>query len=155
MPTMWMMVGIPAAGKSTWIANQGFDWNNTVIISTDNIIEQRAKEQNKTYSEVFQSEIKEATAEMNRLLHLAVTNNLNIIWDQTNLSSKARANKLAKIPKTYKKIAVFFPTPSPEILQRNLNSRPGKIIPDHIMKSMSQQLEYPTAKEGFDQVISV
>lgn len=150
-----MMIGVPGSGKSTWLAKQSFNWTNTVIISTDNIIEQRAAAQGKTYSEVFQNEIKSATAEMNSRLLAAIDARQNIIWDQTNLTKKSRKSKLSNIPQEYEKIAVFFPTPDKEELKRRLASRPGKTIPANIVLGMISQLETPTVDEGFSQIINI
>lgn len=153
MPTLYMLIGVPGSGKSTWLAGHPFDWSTTRIISTDNIIERRAQEQGKTYSEVFQREIKGATHQMNRELKQAVLDGADIVWDQTNLTKKSRAAKLAEIPDTYRKVAVFFPTPSDDELKRRLASRPGKTIPANVVLGMKSQLERPGKDEGFDEVI--
>lgn len=152
MPTLYMLVGIPGSGKSTWIANQALDWNNTRIISTDNIVERRAQEQGKTYSEVFQQEIKSATAQMNAELRQALRDGADIVWDQTNLTRKARASKLSVVPEDYRKIGVFFPTPGDDELKRRLASRPGKTIPANVVLGMKSQIERPSTDEGFDEV---
>lgn len=152
MPTYTMLVGVPGSGKSTWLAKQSFDWTNTIIASTDNIISHRAEDQGKTYSEVFQQEIKSATAEMNNLIRDALAEGLNVIHDQTNLTAKTRASKLAQVPDVYEKVAVFFPTPSDDELKRRLASRPGKMIPANVVLAMKSQLQMPTEAEGFDQV---
>lgn len=153
MPTMYMLTGVPASGKSTWLSQQPFDWTRTVVISTDSIIDKRAETQGKTYSEVFQREIKSATAEMNQNLQYAIAAGLDICWDQTNVTAKSRASKLARVPDSYAKVAVFFATPEPAELQRRLASRPGKTIPAHIVQGMASQLEPPTEAEGFDRII--
>lgn len=155
MPTFYMLAGVPGSGKSTWIRNQPFDWNNTSVISTDAIIDQRAEAQGKTYSQVFQHEIKSATAEMNQNLRDAVTAGRDIVWDQTNVTSAARAKKLAQVPDSYHKVAVFFSTPHEAELRKRLGSRPGKTIPWNIVQGMASQLEKPTPAEGFDRVIVV
>ena len=152
MPTYTMLIGVPGSGKSTWLAQHPVDWSNTVIASTDNIIERRAKEQGKTYTEVFNNEIKSATAEMNQLLRDALTEGLNVVHDQTNTTVKARKAKLAQIPDTYHKVAVFFPTPSDAELKRRLAGRAGKTIPANVIMAMKSQLEMPSLAEGFDQV---
>ena len=153
MPTLYMLIGIPAAGKSTWIAKQAFDGSKTRIISTDNIIERRAQEQGKTYSEVFQKEIKGATHQMNRDLKQAVAAGDDIVWDQTNLTRKGRAGKLAEIPESYRKVAVFFATPDDAELKRRLASRPGKTIPANVVLAMKNQIERPGTGEGFDEIV--
>lgn len=153
MPTLYMLIGIPGSGKSTWLAKQAFDWTKTRIISTDNIIERRAQEQGKTYSEVFQKEIKGATHQMNRDLKQAIAAGDDIVWDQTNLTKKSRANKLSEIPDSYRKVAVFFSTPDDAELKRRLASRPGKTIPANVVLGMRSQLERPSKAEGFDEIV--
>ena len=155
MPTFTMLIGVPGSGKSTWLAQQPIDWTNTVIVSSDNIIERRAQEQGKTYSEVFHQEVKSATAEMNQILRDALAKGLNIINDQTNTTVKSRKSKLAAFPANYRKVAVYFRTPDDEEHQRRLNSRPGKTIPPAILNSMKSQLEEPQADEGWDEILFV
>jgi len=155
MPVYIMLVGIPGSGKSSWVAKQNFDWNKTRIISTDNIIDRKAQEMGKTYSDVFSDSIKDATQQMNRDLKMAIANGDDIIHDQTNLTAKSRAAKLSQIPANYRKIAVYFATPNEKELQRRLSSRPGKTIPSHVVSSMIAQLQPPTRAEGFDEVVTV
>ena len=153
MPTLYMLIGVPASGKSTWVANQNFDWNNTAVISSDAIIDRRAADQGKTYSDIFRSEIKSATSEMNQNLRDAIANNMDIIWDQTNVTAKSRQAKLSQIPDNYTKVAVYFQTPDITELQRRLANRPGKKIPQNIVMGMISQLEPPMSSEGFDKII--
>ena len=155
MPTLYMLIGVPGSGKSTWVANQNFDWNRTRIISTDNIIDRQAQAMGKTYSEVFDQLIKGATQQMNQDLKQAIADGADIIWDQTNLTPKSRSGKLSQIPKNYRKIAVYFTTPNDKELRRRLLNRPGKVIPVHVISNMIAQLQPPTAAEGFDEVITV
>ena len=156
-PKLWMLIGVVCSGKSTWIANhiEKFSSANTVIISSDDIIEQRAKLQGKTYSDIFMDEIKSATSEMYKNVAEAVEFNKDIIWDQTNLTPKVRAEKLRLIPEHYKKFAVFFKTPDEKTLVTRLNSRPGKIIPMPIVKNMINTLVPPTKVEGFDRIFVI
>ena len=154
-PTLYMLVGVPGAGKSTWIANQKFDPENTLILSTDKFIDAEAAIQGKTYSQVFSFSVKRATSIMNADLKMGIMDRMNLVWDQTNTSAKARASKLASIPDNYRKVAVFFPTPEEAELERRLASRAGKTIPPHVMRSMASNLEMPTKAEGFDEIITV
>ncbi len=155
MPTFTMLIGVPGSGKSTWLAKQSIDWTNTVIVSTDNIIERRAQEQGRTYSEVFHKEIKSATSEMNQILRDALAKGLNIINDQTNTTVKSRKNKLAAFPANYRRVAVFFRTPDDDEHQRRLLSRAGKTIPVAVLNSMKAQLQEPEAEEGWDEFVYV
>jgi predicted kinase len=91
---------------------------------------------------------------MMQTVHNAIRAGVNIVWDQTNTSVKARKQKLDMIPKSYRKVAVVFPTPGAVELGRRLAGRVGKNIPDHVMRSMITNLQPPTAAEGFDEVIT-
>lgn len=150
MKYAYILVGVPASGKSTWTEKQ-HDMN-TIVISTDHYIEQMSQGVGKTYSEVFDECIKHATSNMLEDVKYAVEHGFNIIWDQTNTTIKARARKL-KMLTGYTKIAVVFKTPDHEELQRRLNSRPGKHIPQAIVNSMIESFVVPTREEGFNEVV--
>lgn len=149
-PTVYMLVGVPGSGKSTWMRNQ--IWvNDLIVVSTDDYIEMVASNVNMTYNDVFDSSIKPATAHMMSMVENARDDDRSIVWDQTNTTKKSRWNKLKMLP-NYHKIAVFFKTPELEELNQRLASRAGKNIPEHVMKSMIENLEIPTVEEGFDEV---
>lgn len=155
MSKCYILVGVPGSGKSTWIATAPLDWNNTVVASTDNYIEQQAKAENKTYNEVFKYSMPGAVEHMASVVVDAVANGYDIVWDQTSCSKKTRAKKIRMLPDEYEIIAVVFPTPDPAELDRRLKARPGKNIPPEVMKSMIGSFEAPTASEGFDRIVYV
>jgi predicted kinase len=150
MPTIYMLVGVPGSGKTTWIRNNKHD---AVVLSTDDYIEKIAAKQGKTYSEVFKDAIGDATDQMEKDLIQAVRNERDIIWDQTNLTAKTRKSKLSRIPKSYKKVGVYFSVP--QDLRDRLASRPGKTIPEPVIISMINQLQPPSKEEGFDEILAV
>lgn len=150
MSNLYMLVGVPGSGKSTWLKNIGVPNFNCMVVSSDYYIDQYAEEHGKTYSEVFAEAVGWATQMMEEDLEFAIENDLDIYWDQTNLNAKTRMKKLAKIPFSYKKIAVVFPVPEREEWLRRLDSRPGKTIPRHILENMLKSFEMPTTDEGFD-----
>jgi gluconate kinase len=78
-------------------------------------------------------------------------NGLDVIWDQTSTSVAARRRKFNTLPK-YEHIAIVFATPEKEELDRRLASRPGKNIPDHVMRSMIGGFQMPTEDEGFKEI---
>jgi len=144
-----MLIGIPTSGKSTYVKKLlSMDYvKRAVVLSTDNYIEQIAESRNETYNAVFSKTIKEATSNMNASIELAKFDGLDVIWDQTNLTQKSRKSKLAKFP-NYEKSAVIFEISLEEALLRN-QTREGKIIPEHILRSMYSSMEYPSITEGF------
>lgn len=150
-PRFYMLVGVPGSGKSTFIKK--FMSTDFVILSTDDFIEQKAAQEKKTYSQVFQRYIKAATQNLNQSLLKAIQEKKSIIWDQTNLTVANRKKKLDQIPDFYEKIAVYFKIPHD--LKERLASRPGKNIPDDVMKNMINTIEKPSKNEGFSQIIEI
>lgn len=157
MATVFMMVGLPGSGKSTFV-NSFFqnEINNPVnkdcYISTDAYIEERAKALNKTYSEVFQEFIDEATNHCEKMILSGISLKKNLIIDQTNLTAKIRRYKLKLGFASYYKIAIVVETPKYEEHHKRLISRPGKSIPGEVMKRMMNNFEFPTFSEGWDEV---
>jgi len=151
-PVCYILVGVPGSGKSTWIANQPFDWNKTVVASTDNYVELQAKEQGKTYNDVFKSVMPDAVDHMANTVVDAVKQKLDIVWDQTSTTVATRVKKLRMLTPDYKKIAVVFNTPEAKEHDRRLANRPGKSIPTHVISSMKKNFIMPTREEGFDEV---
>jgi len=150
MPKVYMLIGVPASGKSTWIKDQ--TWAKDIpVVSSDNFVEYHAKRVGKTYNEVFDEYAPIAMRLMDNQVLICQANGTDLIWDQTNTSAKSRAKKLAMLPK-YEKIAVVFKTPEPEEHARRLASRLGKSIPEHVMRSMIDNLEMPSEEEGFTEI---
>jgi predicted kinase len=155
-----MLCGVPTSGKSTYVSQLMAEMSGSteraggvpIILSTDSYIERQAKIRGSTYNEMFDELIGEATEDMNRNLRLALRDGRNIVWDQTNLTPKARKRKLAKVPPRYERIAVWFDISLEEALRRN-ETRPGKFIPVEIIKRMHGTFVRPTKAEGFDQII--
>jgi len=153
MPTCYQLIGVPGSGKSTWIKNQPWA-KDAVVVSTDNHVEDYAEKMSKTYSEVFDKYMPTAVQLMTDDVINARKNNLDIIWDQTSTTVASRKRKFKMLP-NYKHIAVVFTTPNTEELKKRLGSRPGKTIPDHVIRSMINNFEMPTKAEGFSDIIVV
>jgi predicted kinase len=150
MPKCYQLVGVPCAGKSTWIKDQIWALGLTVI-STDPFVEDYARAQGKTYSEVFTEYMPTAVELMAKQVVFAREHGHTVIWDQTSTTVKSRARKFRMLP-DYEHIAVVFKTPEVEELGRRLLSRPGKIIPVDVVESMIKNFEIPTEEEGFDEI---
>jgi predicted kinase len=154
MPKCYQLIGVPGSGKSTWYRNQdwlGEDKKDHKYVSTDQHVEGYAKDQGKTYSEVFEEYMPTAVQKMTINVNLAAAQGLDIVWDQTSTTVKSRAKKFAMLP-DYEHIAVVFATPNPDELTRRLASRPGKVIPYHVILNMLQNWDEPTLDEGFKEI---
>jgi len=150
MTKCYQLIGVPGSGKSTWIKNQVWALGLTVV-STDAFVEDYARSQGKTYSEVFTDYMPTAVNLMADQVIRARELGHTIIWDQTSTTIASRKRKFNMLP-DYEHIAVVFKTPEHEELVRRLRSRPGKEIPEHVIASMIAGFEMPTEEEGFKEI---
>jgi predicted kinase len=150
MPKCYQLIGVPGAGKSTWIKNQIWALGLSVV-STDMWVEMEAERVGKTYSEIFTDYMPKAVQLMANHVVLARDKGLDIIWDQTSTTIASRTRKFNMLP-DYEHIAVVFRTPEHTELMRRLMNRPGKEIPDHVIASMIASWEEPTLEEGFKEI---
>ena len=152
-PYIWIAVGLPASGKSTWIKKnvEVRTTQDIVVLGTDRLIDQYAAECNMTYDEIWPHRIDDATDVFFAQVKTALAARRNIFIDRTNISVKSRRKILAHVPKDYHKIACVY-TCSPEVHEDRLHSRPGKFIPQLVIENMKKDFAYPTLDEGFDQI---
>jgi predicted kinase len=150
MSKVYILVGVPASGKTTWLMNQSWIVGMEYV-STDFYVEKFAKRLGKTYNEVFDDVMPRAVRLMARAVNRARAAGRDIIWDQTNTTVKSRAKKFRMLPDYYH-IAVVFDTPESNEHARRLAGRPGKSIPDYVVRSMIDNFEMPTEQEGFKEI---
>ena len=150
MSKCYQLIGVPASGKSTWVANQ--DWaSDCVVVSTDEFVESYAREVGSTYSEVFKDYMPTAVNLMAEKVVQAREAGKDIIWDQTSTTVKSRARKFNML-RNYEHIAVVFKTPDRDELDVRLSGRPGKHIPKSVVDSMIENFEMPDEEEGFKEI---
>lgn len=160
MKTLYVMAGIPGTGKSTLvnsiISKMGDHKDRVFVYSTDALIEEWSAAQGWSYNLGFSKYIFKATEQMDAALLIAVNENRNIIWDQTNTGVKKRKSILSKIPKDYTKEchAIMMPKGDSqnEDWEYRLSNRPGKTIPDFVLSNMIKTYTLPDFSEGFDDV---
>ena len=154
MPKCYQLIGVPAAGKSTWYKNQdwlGEDKKDHKYVSTDQHVEGYARDQDKTYIEVFEEYMPTAVKQMMINVNMASAMQLDIVWDQTSTTVNSRTRKFNALP-DYEHIAIVFATPNLEELKSRLASRPGKEIPWAVVQGMIDNFEMPTEAEGFTEI---
>ena len=158
-----VMVGLPGTGKSTLVKLQQEIYDaidlDLFVYSTDQFIEDAARQFGKTYNEAFEDNIKGATSAMEKLLSEAIEKGSDIIWDQTNLGVKKRkkiVNRMKQAGYQVRCECIMPPEPAHISDQKDWNfrleNRPGKNIPNHILKNMIESYVVPTIEEGFDMV---
>lgn len=158
MKTAYVMCGIPGSGKSTFVKRMLTSLSGAEVISSDDIIEQAAKEQGKTYNEVFSQEIDDAN--MKFFDRLVNTETEVIFVDRTHVSVKSRRRILDILKmRDYYIVGVFVSPPSNENAKakwsQEMNNRIGKTIPEFIIKTMSVSWKEPSLEEGFDEVYPI
>jgi predicted kinase len=150
MAKCYQLIGVPGSGKSTWVKNQLWA-RDCEVVSSDLWLDVFAQQLNLTYSEVFGDFANVAVKAMMAQVQMAARENRDIIWDQTNVSVDSRKKKFATLP-DYEHIAVVFSTPAADELQRRLANRPGKLIPDHVLRHMIDSWQDPRYSEGFAEI---
>ena len=150
MNKLYVLVGVPGSGKSTWVNNQ--EWaKDCAYVSTDKHVEAYAASVGKTYSEVFKDYMPTAVNLMLADVIDARDAGRDIIWDQTSCSIASRKRKFNMLPDYYA-IAVVFRTPDRDELDVRLSGRPGKHIPKNVIDSMIRSWDEPTEDEGFKEI---
>lgn len=152
-PNLYLLVGLPGSGKTTWVKNQ-FWADSCEIISTDYYIEQYAFAQNKKQHDIFLEYMPTAVQKMLEHVEKAKKLRRNIIWEQTSTTVVSRVKKLRLLP-DYRAHAIVMPQLSDMELQRRLASRPNKIIPRDVISSMIENYEEPSLVEGFDEIWNI
>lgn len=152
---LYMMVGLPGSGKSTIAKHLVGHLGKR--LSTDDFIENRAKELGKTYNEIFHETIEEATkAYDSQLKGISTSNCRVVVIDQTNVTEKSRKKKLKLFDSSFIKIAVVVKTDIGTVMARNIERKAfGRAIPDYVLSHMGKVYENPSVFEGFDLVVQI
>jgi len=147
---LYVLIGVPGSGKSTWYSEQ--DWlQDAAYISTDKHVDTHARLVDKTYSEVFKDFMSSAVQMMTAEVELARGAGLDIVWDQTSTTIASRARKFNMLPDYYA-IAVVFRTPPRDELDVRLSGRPEKHIPKTVIDNMIKNWDEPELDEGFQEI---
>ena len=154
IPTLYVMIGPPASGKSTKaedLARRGYS-----ILSSDEIREKsfgggfpaNEKERSRLNTAIFNFIKKEAK----NLLEEGKM----VVIDATNLNRKKRIKLLSYLDGVIcQKKAILFITSPAVCRDRNANRPLGKRVPDEDMDRLMRGFEAPVIGEGWDEIIPV
>ena len=147
MSKLFVMVGLPASGKSTYTKDLAMR-ENAEIFSSDVY---RAKfgygEEDQTVnSKIFQY--------LHNDIKTALRNGKNCIYDATNLISKRRRTFLQEIKNIpCEKICVLIARPLKDCLRSNYERE--RTVPVHAMLRMYRGFETPYFEEGWDDIVVI
>ena len=145
MATIYVLVGLPGSGKTTWAHDH---FRDAAIFSSDDYRErlfntlETTPEQNK---EVFGSLYSDLFKRLN--------SGHDCVYDATNTSRKDRRRVLSNVRKEHRKIAIYFDV-SVELAKKR-NQQRVRQVSDEVIDHFFNKLTPPTVEEGFDNIIRV
>jgi len=146
MQTLYILIGIPACGKSTY-ANS-LKNENTIVLSSDQIRKELfgSEKSQINNSLVFSTLYSRAKAFLN--------DKKDVIIDSTAINRFERQRILSNFTKQdIKKVAIVFSTPINACIERDrLRNR---CVGEDIISMYANKFEPPNKKEGFDEIILI
>lgn len=144
MATLYIMIGIPGSGKSTYAKN---NICNAKIVNTDAIRKELYGDSN-----IQGDGYRVFSIALNRI-HNILNNGDNVVFDAMNLKRADRKRVMKKTPEGTEFVAVFMNTPLEESINRN-NKR-ERHVPEDIIESKFLRLQPPSYNEGYIKIIEV
>lgn len=144
---LFMMVGAPGTGKSTFVLNNMKE--DFIYISRDKIRYSLLEEGDNYFAKERQV--------FNQFI-LSINEAImwdeypNIIIDATHLTKASRAKVLKRLASVDEIRAIVMTTPLETALERNAKREGRERVPDDVIKSMYESFELPTKEEGFDSI---
>lgn len=148
MADLYVMVGLPASGKSTWakeLIEQHVITSKYAIVSTDDLRQEllgdiNAQNQN---TEVFNEAYKRIQSYLKK--------GIDVYFDATNINYKKRMDIINRFKKYADDIdAIMIATPYEECIERN--KKRERQVPEDVIKRMYMNFYVPQFFEGFDNI---
>tara|TARA_B100001094_G_scaffold294857_1_gene315776 strand:+ start:769 stop:1233 length:465 start_codon:yes stop_codon:yes gene_type:complete len=143
----FLLVGLPASGKSTFSKRLALS-RNALIISTDNIRKMLYKDETK------QGDWKEIERVLHDSILKSVSKGQSVIVDATHTVREHR-KILINLSNRINWTCYFLNTDKQTCIKRNLER--SRTVPKHVIESMANQLELtpPKKVEGFKKLYEI
>lgn len=149
---LFLMMGCPGSGKSTFLKENINIFNSPKIISRDKIRFSLLKEGDAYFSkedEVFRRFINDINNSLNRGYG-------DTIVDATHINSGSRLKLLRNIQASYDEaIVIWIKVPLQVALERNQSRGGIELVPEDAIRRMYGSLTKPTKEEGIDKLWTV
>ena len=148
---LFILIGIPCSGKSTYAKKVILNNPNTILISTDEIRKQLTGVY--LFSEKTNLLVMKTAKKM---VYQALMHGVDVIYDATNTNKNYRKSIIGISKKTSSQtIGVVFKTPVTVCLRRNTERNSERRIPEHVIVGMSAFNSNIKKTEGFDEVLFI
>jgi predicted kinase len=150
--TFTLLCGVPGSGKSTWSMRARLLNPDTLVISSDEVLERLALDAGLSYQDAYARHSARVMEDNLERAREGLRIGRAVVWDQTNLTLAVRAEKLALLPRGALAHAVAFEVSEAEQARR-LAGRELTLprqIPGFILERQRADYVRPTTGEGFD-----
>lgn len=146
--TLYIMVGLPGSGKTTF-AKKFIEDKNINYLSSDELRAMfgTSQEDQSVTPKVF-SYIKSMVDEY-------LKNKANVLVDATNVNKKERSDYIKTAKKYNAKVVVYvFKMDRAGLIDRNKTrgQQGGRVVPDFVIDKMLNKYEEPSKIEGIDEI---
>jgi predicted kinase len=151
MSTIYIAVGLPGSGKSTYAKNFIKD-KDIEYLSSDELRAVFGKsEEDQTVTPLVFGHIKRKVDEF-------LKDGKNVLVDATSVNRKERADYITTAKKYSAKVVVLvFKMDRQGLIDRNKKrgEQGGRVVPDWVIDKMLAKYEEPSTSEGIDEIIYV
>lgn len=152
MAKLFLMVGVPGVGKSTWLKENAKKYSSGyAIVSRDEIRFSMLAEDD----EYFAKE-DAVYAEFKRRINDFLTNGIDVFVDATHITKGSRKKLLNAITAKYEEVnIIWLDLPLNEIINQNAQRNGRALVPTSVVRRMFYQFEEPTVEEGFKHIYKI
>jgi len=151
MNTLYITVGLPGSGKSTYVKNFIKD-KDIEYLSSDSLRAVYGKD------ETDQSVTSIVFGHIKRTVDEFLKDGKNVLVDATSVNRKERSDYINTAKKYGAKVvAIVFKMDRQGLIDRNKKrgEQGGRVVPDFVIDKMLNKFEEPSYSEGIDVIIYV